>query len=480
MDIMDLASAGIGKITSRYGKKLLKGGAIVPRVDRNPPVTLSGESWRVGFGREKILPDLNGKKTYWIAGHGSGHKMEGVLTDVYVRAVWIDCGGEGGLVWLSADIVGLTNAEVQIIRDRILASRVIRGPRAVHVSCTHSHSGIDTVGYWGKANALKIPSDGKDPAYMELLYRQSVSAAERAYLDRRPGALYAGQAPIPGLLLSKRKFPDRHETLRRLRFVPADGSEETWLVNVGAHPNSLGGDNRLLSGEYPYYLCERVYEKTRARVHFGVGPLGGMDAFRDTPEDPQRCVRAQGAAYADAAIGITEETALPPVLKYLRRGFYLPVDNAVLLLLALKGTMSFHAYPCETSATGVQMRTELTYLSFGGQKVLFLPGENFVPTVYGGYLSAEESPLGVGPEIDPEPLCSVAGDPDLTVYGVTNDMTGYVIPPNDFLLHPTQPYLNTVRDRFGDNHYHETNSMGPETQKTIAEAFRQAVADFGA
>ena len=31
-------------------------------------------------------------KTYYIAGHGSGHKMEGVLSPVYIHALWLDCG----------------------------------------------------------------------------------------------------------------------------------------------------------------------------------------------------------------------------------------------------------------------------------------------------------------------------------------------------------------------------------------------------
>ena len=57
------------------------------------------------------------------------------------------------------------------------------------------------------------------------------------------------------------------------------------------------------------------------------------------------------------------------------------------------------------------------------------------------------------------------------VFGVSNDMTGYCVPPNDFVLNKTQPYLNTARDRFDRRHYHETNSMGPNTQRVIKETF---------
>ena len=265
----------------------------------------------------------------------------------------------------------------------------------------------------------------------------------------------------------------------RLRFAPDDGGHETWLLNYGGHPNSLGGDNRMLSGEYPYYMREQIRKETGADVAFTIGAIGGMDAAMLETEEPLERVKYQGKLLAEKAGQIKEETELQPRIKLLRQQFYLPVDNNVLLLLAVLGTMSFKAYPCDASATGVAMKTEMTYLTLGDQKFLTLPGENFVTTVYGGYLEAERSSTGKGPEINPAPLCEICGDPGLIAVGVTNDMTGYVVPPNDFVLNPTQPYLNGTHDRFDENHYHETNSMGPKTQAVIAEAFEGLVRRFG-
>ncbi|MEI6579785.1 MAG: hypothetical protein WCN92_10040, partial [Eubacteriales bacterium] len=114
---------------------------------------------------------------------------------------------------------------------------------------------------------------------------------------------------------------------------------------------------------------------------------------------------------------------------------------------------------------------EMTYIKIGRQQILMLPGEMFSQTVYGGYNSAEKSETGKGLEINPPPLVDVADDKDLLVFGVSNDMTGYVLPPNDFILHPTQPFVESTRDRFNENHYHETNSMGLQTQQVIADEF---------
>ena len=76
-------------------------------------------------------------------------------------------------------------------------------------------------------------------------------------------------------------------------------------------------------------------------------------------------------------------------------------------------------------------------------------------------------------EINPPTLSEIAGDENLLVFGVTNDMTGYILAPNDFMLHETEPWLGKAKGRHGSNHYHETNSLGFLTAETIADTFRQ-------
>ena len=422
----------------------------------------------MGFSREEVMPDVDSGRDFWIAGHGSGHKMEGILSKVYVNALWVDCGNEEGILWLNGDFIGMTRIEINKIRSMIAQSPVIKGCKLVNFSCTHSHSGIDTLGYWGKPFA-SIPSDGKDPEYMDSLMKNAVKVAEQAFLNRKPGKLYNGRVEIKDGLFTKRGFIDKHEFLTRLRFAPDDGSNEIWVMNFGGHPNSLGGGNRMLSGEYPYFMRELISKEKGADVIFTIGAIGGMDVA-EMDEDKVECVKKQGEMIARAAFTIENETQLEPVIKFIQQPFYIPVDNYVLTLLAILHRMSFKAYPWD-SLTGVATESELTYMLIGSQKFLMLPGENFVSTVYGSYMDADTSPTGEGGEVNPTPLCEICGDSEMIAVGVTNDMTGYVVPPNDFILNPTQPFLNTYKDKHGLNHYHETNSMGINTQKAIADTF---------
>ena len=472
MDILDQVMKIIIKIDRNYGKKVAKAGP-APEIKKVDPSTISGDTFRVGFAREEIMPEFDSGRDFWIAGHGSGHKMDGIISPVYVRAAWIDCGNDEGILWLNADIVGMTRIEINKIRSMIMDSSVIKGCKLINFSCTHSHSGIDTLGYWGKPFA-SIPSDGKDPAYMDMLMKNSVKAAENAYLSRKTGKIYNGRIEIKDGLFTKRGFIDKHEILTRLRFAPDDGSNETWIMNFGGHPNSLGGGNRKLSGEYPYFMSEIISAEKNANVIYTIGAIGAMD-MAELSEDNLECVKLQGKMVAEASFKITDEKELKPEIKYIQQPFYLPVDNYVLTLLAILHRMSFKAYPCETSLTGIKMETEMTYMIIGDQKFVLLPGESFVSTVYGSYMDANTAPTGKSPEINPTPLCEICGDSDIIAVGVSNDMTGYVVPPNDFILNPTQPFLNGVKDKNDLNHYHETNSMGYNTQQTIADAFSDVV-----
>ncbi|MBP3704833.1 MAG: hypothetical protein J6I98_04780, partial [Clostridia bacterium] len=79
-------------------------------------------------------------------------------------------------------------------------------------------------------------------------------------------------------------------------------------------------------------------------------------------------------------------------------------------------------------------------------------------------------------------LCEIAeefGVDELLVIGLANDELGYIVPPSDFLLNEDTPYLEKTMDYKGENHYEETNSVGPECALAVAEAFRAAMELLG-
>jgi hypothetical protein len=168
-----------------------------------------------------------------------------------------------------------------------------------------------------------------------------------------------------------------------------------------------------------------------------------------------------------------QERKLPVLLNVLRQPYYSETDNVMLMVAVKAGIIkNDKKVAWGGGQLGYSIQTEMSYLNLGGLEMLFLPCELFPELAYGGYLSAEESATGLGPEANPAPLCELAGNPDLLIFNLVNDMTGYVVPPNDWFLNEKTPYVNGGKDGTGRNHYEETNSLGPRTAEIIAETFR--------
>ena len=468
MDIADLAASAVKKITKGKGKRLAKKG-YPEDLPKAKPVKISNKTddkFDVGFAMKETMPDDFESKTYYIAGHKMAQKMTGFHDPITISAMWIGCGDEGGVMMVCADIIGLTNFEVSIIRASLEEFSSKAKCKAINICCSHTHGGFDTVGYWGK-----LPKSGKVDTYMQKIFKTVKEVCLEAYDNRKKGDLYIGTTHVPDAQYDKRPPVVLHDTLTRIRFVPDDGSKETWLLNYAAHPNTLGGSNTLCSADYPYFLRQTIYKEKDVNVLFGIGAIGAVDPGYPDIEDRWKRTELQGETLGKAALSIDNDEKMKPEITVVQQPFYFPVGNYVLTLLAMRGTMNTDIYPNDAHDIGLALKSEMTYMKFGSKQMLLLPGEMFPSTVYGGYDEAVESSTGLDPKVNPPALADVANDPDLLVFGVTNDMTGYVVPPNDFVLNKTQPYLNTARDRFDNRHYHETNSLGDKSQLVIEQEF---------
>lgn len=465
MGINEFAAKAVRVIGRRSSKKLIRKGVKAEPLPRPEPTVIKGENYVCGYASRVVMPkDIHAKK-YWVAGHGMGHVIEKIHDNITVSAMWIGADDNGGYIHISADIIGLTNFELNIVRDRLKDLIEESKCAGVFVSCTHTHAGFDTVGYWGQLYKLQ---SGKDPEYMDLLLKSLEEVAREAYAKRKSGKLYIGTVRVPEAQFCKREPNAMHDTLTRIRFVPHDGSTQTWFLNYAAHPNTLGGANRECSADYPYWMRKTIKDEKRTHVLFGVGAIGAVDPGNFCDDRPER-TRIQGETLGKAALGIDNDKEMPVEITVLQHKYYSPVDNGLLALMASIKACSSQRYPCEKGDLGIALLTEMVYIKLGTQQILMLPGEPFPEVVYGGAAPAESSATGKGTDINPTPLIDIVGDKDLLVFCVTNDMTGYCVTPNDFVLHKTQPYIEQGRDVFDRKHYHETNSLGYLTNETMAE-----------
>jgi len=427
-----------------------------------------GESWHVGFGKRQIIPPEDSGQPLYIAGYNNGWEIFGVLDYCEARAVWLDTGSEGILL-IGVDCVALASGTVAKIRQGLTD---VANCRAIHVYATHDHAGIDTLGLWGPVGV-----DGKNDAYMDALVTAAVEAGREAAGTVKAGALSFGQVETEEMLYDSRYPLVYDPNLYQLRFAPSDGSAGLRLYFYGAHAESLRGANSLLSRDFPGLLCDTVTEKTGDNTMFCPGAIGGLimtDEFvYDTGANAQKNLAITAEKLVDYALQITPdaERQLPARLSVSGTVFTAPMDNPAFMLYKFLGILDNTAVKAK-SATGYGVKTELSLVMLGDVALALLPGEIFPELVYGGEYG-DANPDGV----NPPPLKDIAaeyGIENLLVVGLANDEIGYIVPPSDFLVHEELPYLERIHDYKGENHYEETNSVGPAAADAIARAFTQA------
>ncbi len=471
MDFSKLASAALKKIT-HIGKYSYT--EPIPENEFHYTEKANAKYFTAGFGKAVMLPDDIKTKKYYIAGYGENNPAKGVIDPQYAHALWLDDNsGKGGHLFVSLDIVGLLNKDVNALKKALGEFCDITGCQTITIMSTHNHAGIDTMGIWGK-----LPHTGKDRKFMTILFNAVITAAGAAYRDRREGKLYLGTIEVPDMQEDIRTPEVYSKTLTRLRFVPNDGTREIYFLNFASHSESLQGCNSLVSADFPCYLREKIRNETGAETIYGVGAIGGMISMEIEDEDRLRrenrlleSTRSIGYKLADYALSIRKERKLDPRISYIKQEFYVPVENPVLTIACQIGLLNADAYSVPYSDKKA-LKSEISYYEIDDLKILMIPCELFPELAYGGYLSEDESAEGLSPDINPEPLIEIADDENLLIFGLANDELGYVLPPNDFMLNDDSPYLDKAIDRFGRRHYEETNSMGPETAEIIAENFR--------
>ncbi len=421
-------------------------------------------TWRMGFGSEEIaLPEESNQPLY-IAGYHAGCEITGVLDLQRANAVWVDT-GSNGILLIGIDCVGLGKDTVDTIRKELASFCRKVGCISVNVYATHSHAGADTLGLWGPTAI-----DGKNQAFMTNLINAAVSAAKEAYADRCAGTLHYGNT-VPEDMLHDSRLPIEYDPiLHQLRFIPSDESKNgIRLLSYAAHAESLRGDNTMLSRDFPGTLADNLLQACGDDMLYLPSAIGGLIMTRElvTPFDAVTNMQYTAERITESVLSICDETELSPNLSFSSVSMQVPLDNTLFFYYKFLGILGNETSRGK-SDTGYVIHSELSVLTLGSVTFALIPGEIFPELVSGQGLS----------DGDPEALEHIAaryGVERLLIVGLCNDELGYIMPPSDFLLNDELPYIETVTDDMGENHYEETNSTGRETAARIAKAFETAL-----
>jgi hypothetical protein len=420
----------------------------------------NGIMWTAGYGQAELIPPDMDNNTYWIAGYAVGKAITGVFDYQMAKALWLDDNsGRGGIVIAVVDCIGLPRADIEKIRGLLNSFMKESGCRSINIIATHTHAGADTLGLWGP-----IGVSGRSPEFMQVLYDGVVSAVLQAYDSRRDGRLFYGTAITEGIQRDSRPPEVFDSMLHSLRFVSFNGGGIR-VINYAAHPEALGSGNTFISADFPAYLTVHVKQNTGDDAIFIPGAIGGLIATRRMSSDDGEELPVlestilTGQRLADFALGIANERELLPDIAVNSKEVVLPVDHKVYVISTFLGTLEPITLP-RGGRHRLSMVTEAGLLKLGDLRIFLVPGELFPELAYGGAA------------LNPTTLTDIAGEGFL-IFGLCNDEIGYIVPPGDFFLHETYPYLQRGVDATGRSHYEETNSVGPLTAPLIIGALEE-------
>ena len=445
--------------------------------------------WSLGFDSRSLLPenkdDVIGK--YYVAGtiDFAPKYATKVYDDLKVRTVVINDGsGRGSAVFCVVDSYGLALSDVREIRTRLSAWAQENGINSITVSVMHQHSAVDTFGMNGNIlemvafNPLftmfkKDTVNGKDDAYMENLFVQCTESVKAAADAMTEGALYSGTADASKYTYDKRQPYVMDDSFNRLRFVPADGSKETWLVSTPIHCVGNGAGGTEITGDYPYYAEQAIGSKANVMFYLGAEEGTTQEKNEDTvvdfvtEETGIENLIGFGKAIANELMAITEETEVAPLLNIRYKEITLPIDNQILVVAGKAGLFE----NCVKKVDGVySVVTEIGYMEIGEDLAFaIIPGEIAAELIYGGTLSAEYAWSGeeFGYPSLQEIVTETAGDRELQVLGLANDQIGYIVPDNDYMpmIHEDSKSLEFV-------------SLGETTASRIVGEFNTMMLDI--
>jgi hypothetical protein len=447
----------------------------------------------------------------WLFG---GTPMGGVKTDLEARAIAFKH-NDTLVVICYLDTIGMFADDFDLIRqDPMLAGLDID---YILPGSTHAHSTPDTIGI-SNANPLQT---GYNPEYTATVRAAAARAIKDAVTTMKPAHMRIASVlliddpmdPMSGTDFFAKDIRDPviyDPTLTIARFTEEADPDATiaTLVNWGDHPEvALYGDSPdslLASAHFPHWLRKTIEEGTAqvpglgGTAVFVQGALGGQigTLHGTTPigldgvpvtELSHEMDQALGESVAVRALQALEDqgevvtTGLE--VSYRTAPFFARVDNVGFQAFFLIGILAPHKLwgydPEEPVGEGnepwIQLRA--TYVQIGPLGIVSGPGE-LHPELWTGVhqdgswswgypLIAPDNTVNLPDwdKVHPGPSMRelVLANPGVkypVFAGQAEDYVGYIVPEYNYVLHPTNPYIEEAE---GD-HYEETYSLGPEIE----------------
>jgi hypothetical protein len=433
--------------------------------------------------------DLNGNGVFdavWIAGFSNKRAANGIHDDLWARTIVFD-DGISRLALTSIDAIGFMHDDIVDVRKQLSASA---GITYSVISSTHTHEAPDLLGLWGDSYLRS----GVDQEYMDYVKKQTALSIERAAQNAEPAILkFAVNEKDALTVVNDTREPHVFDEAIRLIQVMSkkDGSTLGTLVSWGNHPETLWSANLLISSDFPHFLREGIEKgiyRNDSLLHKGLGgvtvyfnaAVGGLmttnpvmevtDIFTGnvykTPDFDKTKAQGDFLAYLSLqALDSSSHVVDKAGISISANSIDIKMQNPIFRLGAFLGVL-------KRGMNGwMKVRSEVAAFSIGPAHFITVPGEIYPEIVNGGVESPDGQDYPIAP-LEVPPLRSMMRGEYNFIFGMANDMIGYIIPKSQWDTKAPYTY-----GRKGAP-YGEINSLGPETAPTIHSELKTLLEEF--
>ncbi|MEW6487810.1 MAG: neutral/alkaline non-lysosomal ceramidase N-terminal domain-containing protein [Thermodesulfobacteriota bacterium] len=245
---------------------------------------------RAGAARVELTPPAGVP----LGGHG-GRRSAGVHDPVYARALVL-ANGLTTVALVSADLLAVADHLAGAVA-RAVARELPVAPEGLMIAATHTHSGPGALGrrLWERAAAGSF-----DPAFFDHTVERLARAVAEAHARLEPVWLTERRFEAPDLIANRRVRGGAVDPKVRVLVLDARGSpRRSYLVNFAAHATVLGKGNRLVSGDYPGFLCRTLEEQGDAVALFTAGAVADQRPKPPEGQDPFARAEKMGRLLAE-------------------------------------------------------------------------------------------------------------------------------------------------------------------------------------
>jgi len=384
----------------------------------------------VGFSKRDITPSRHS----WLAGYFPPHLSLDVNDKLWIKSLAFKDGNGNSFVIVSCDLIGLLpNEKKEIVK---LVKTI--DENAIFITTTHTHSGPDTIGYWGVP-----PFSGRDEKYIKFLRIQIAEVIDESVNNLKSGHVRFSKT----ILLNYTVGTENNDPDKTVSVIQAflNSGKPVTLVNFAAHPNVI--KSYSISADYIYYLEQKLNKLTGGETMFVAGAIGGVNPKNFN----QNFARDFGEVLADKVYHSLSNSVTSNKIFIKRKDLKvtIPLENKR-FIKALKVGMIPDFRKREKINLTFNYKGKLIPLSEGGYV------EMHFSKISMGPIEIITAPGEVFPNIWTEVKPYMGGEINM-LFGLTNGELGYFLKKEDFIS--------------GKHEYHVDMSIG----KTAGYAARKVM-----